>query len=126
MRVRLTRATAADGCADLGDDGEDADPDAGNLEGVGDRQVRVLRVPGRRRGGSNPVALTRPLPLPRWCLLHSLAVSDCSVLRAILDLFDLRCCLVHHKGQEFPAATCCKAMDNAICLGVQQKQRVLH
>jgi hypothetical protein len=23
-------------------------------------------------------------------------VSDCSVLQAILDLFDLRCCLVHH------------------------------
>jgi hypothetical protein len=53
-------------------------------------------------------------------------VSDCSVLQAILDLFDLRCCLVHHKGRKLPAATCCKGMDTAICLGVQQKQRVLH
>ena len=52
--MRLTRATAASGGADLSDDGEEADPDAGSLEGVGDRPVRVLRLPGGR--------LEQPLP----------------------------------------------------------------
>jgi len=76
LRVRLTRATAVDGGADLSDDGEEADPDAGNLEGVGDRQVRVPRLPGRRLEQPLPylahprvalarIALARPLPLPR-------------------------------------------------------------
>jgi hypothetical protein len=63
-RVRLTRAKAVDSGADLGDDGEEADLDAGNLEGVGDRQVRVLRIPGRRLEQPLPY-LARPLPLPR-------------------------------------------------------------
>jgi len=76
LRVRLTRATAVDGGADLSDDGEEADPDAGNLEGVGDRQVRVPRLPGRRLEQPLPylahprvalarISLARPLTPPR-------------------------------------------------------------
>jgi hypothetical protein len=65
LSVRLTRATAASGGADLSDDSEEVDPDAGILlEGVGDRAVRVLRLHGRRRGGSSRVALAWPLLLP--------------------------------------------------------------
>jgi len=70
--LRLTRATAADSGADLGDGGEEEDPGAEDLEGVGDRQVHVLRLPRpRRRGGRSRVALARPLPLPCCGLLHS-------------------------------------------------------
>ena len=82
--MRLTRATAADSGADLGDGGEEEDPGAEDLEGVGDRQVHVLRLPRPRprRGGRSRVALAGPLPLPCCSLLHSprVTVSDWSLL----------------------------------------------
>lgn len=63
--ARLTRAGAVEGGADLSDDGEEADPGAGTLlEGVGDREVREMRLPGRgrrrrRRGHARPLGLPR-------------------------------------------------------------------
>jgi hypothetical protein len=54
----VPRLRLGSGGADLSDDSEEADPDTGILlEGVGDRPVRVLRLHGRRRGGSSRVAL---------------------------------------------------------------------